>query len=77
MSYNNDNKSVMVSDHSTAGNSRVHDSTGVSWGNYSGTKKSHDVQANQFNSKDKDGNHSFYNPKTGVQGQVGGNRNKK
>lgn len=76
MSYNNDNKSRMVSDHSTAGDSRVHDSTGVSWDNYSGTKSSHDVQANQLNSKDMDGNHSFYSPKTGVQGQAGGNRNK-
>lgn len=75
-SWNNDNNSTMVSDHSTAGTSRVHDSSGTSWTNYSGTKDSHDVTANQMNYKDNYGNHTFYNPKTGAMGQAGGNRNK-
>ena len=74
--WNNNNSSTMVSDHSTAGNSRCNDESGVSWTNYSGTKQSHDVTANQMNSKDLEGNHTFYNPKTGAQGQAGGNRNK-
>jgi hypothetical protein len=76
MTWDNKNGSCMVSDHGTAGDSRKHDETGVSWGNYSGTKNSHDVQVNQMNSKDMDGNHSFYSPKSGKQGQAGGNRNK-
>ena len=74
--WNNNNGSRMVSDHSTAGDSRRHDSSGVSWTNYSGVKRSHDVRANQMNSKDSQGNHSFYNPNTGVMGQAGGNRDK-
>lgn len=74
MSWDNNNGSRMVSDHGTAGDSRRHDSSGVSWTNYSGTKGSHDVQANQMNSKDREGNHTFYSPKSGAQGQAGGNR---
>ncbi len=74
--WNNNNSSTLVSDHGTAGDSRVHDSDGVSWNNYSGTKSSHDIEANQFNSKDMDGNHTFYSPKSGVQGQAGGNRDR-
>ena len=76
MSDWNNNSSPFFSDHGTAGNSRVHDSTGVSWTNYSGTKDSHDIEANQFNSKDIEGNHTFYSPKSGVQGQAGGNRDR-
>lgn len=72
---NNNNSSRMTSDHTTS-SERHTDNTGVSWQNYEGTKVSRDVQATQFNSKDKDGNHTFYNTKTGVQGQAGGNRNK-
>ena len=74
--WDNNNGSRMVSDHSTAGDSRVHDSSGVSWNNYSGTKQSHDGQANQLNSKDRDGNHQFYNTRTGIEGEAGGNRNR-
>ena len=74
--WNNKNSSTLASDHGTAGNSRVHDSTGVSWSNFSGTKDSHDVEANQLNTKDRKGNHTFYSPKSGVQGQAGGERNK-
>ena len=76
MADRNNNNSRMVSDHSTAGTSRTHDSTGVSWTNYSGTKGSHDVNANQINSKNSNGDHTFYSPKTGVQGWAGGNRKK-
>lgn len=65
-----------VSDHSTSGGSKIKDSEGYSWNNYSGTKDSRDVTVNQYNVKDYDGNHKFYNPKTGVQGEAGGNRNK-
>lgn len=47
----------------------------VSWGNYNGTKDSHDVQVDQMNYKDTStGDHTFYNPKSGAQGVAGGNR---
>lgn len=68
--------SRFTSEHHTAGDSRVHDDTGVSWNNYEGTKHSHDIQATQLNSKDLEGNHTFYNTRTGAQGQAGGNRDK-
>lgn len=74
--WSNDNNSRMMSDHSTAGYSRRHDSEGTYWNNYSGTKESHDVHVNQMNSKDTEGNHTFYNPNTGVMGVAGGNRDK-
>ena len=67
-----DNKSRMVSDHHTS-DSRFSDSKGVSWSNFDGTKKSHDVNATQLNSKDRDGSHAFYNTKSGVQGVAGPN----
>ena len=76
MSWNNDNRGRMPSDHTTSGGSKRKDSSGYSWNNYTGTKVSHDVQADQLNSKDYSGNHTFYSPKSGRQGVAGGNRDK-
>lgn len=72
--FTNNNSSRMVSDHTTSDGSKVKDNEGYSWNNYSGVKGSRDVEVNQMNSKDYDGNHSFYSPKSGVQGQAGYNR---
>ncbi len=50
----------------------------VYWNNVAGTKQSQDVNVTQMNVKDlKTGEHMFYNPKSGVQGVAGGNRDKK
>ncbi len=46
---------------------RVSSDGKVSWNNYEGSKKSHDVQATQMNVKEN-GDHYFYNTQTGVQG---------
>ena len=62
--------------HGTQGGTKREDSDGYSWTNYSGYKESHDVEADQMNSKDYEGNHTFYSPKSGHQGVAGGNRNK-
>ena len=66
----------MVSDRSTQAGTKRTDSDGYSWSNYSGSKDSHDVQVDQMNSKDYEGNHTFYSPKSGRQGVAGGNRDK-
>lgn len=75
-----DNKSPLTSDHRTSAGSKYHDSDGVSWCNYSGTKDSHDVQVNQMNSKNyegKYGEHAFYSPKSGREGIAGCNADRK
>ena len=69
-------KGHMMSSQTTAGNSRIGNSTGTVWNNYSGSKHSHNIQANQINFKNSSGDHYFYNTQTGVQGMAGGNRNK-
>ena len=66
----------LLSDSHTSDN-RTGDSSGVTWGNYDGNKGNRDVQVTQVNYKNADGDHYFYNPKTGVQGMAGGNRDKK
>lgn len=42
-----------------------------------GSKDSHDVQVDQMNSKDYEGSHTFYSPKSGRQGVAGPNRDGK
>jgi hypothetical protein len=49
---------------------RYKDSTGDSWSNFSGSKDSHDVQADKLNSKNTDGVHAWYKPKSGEQGST-------
>ncbi len=74
------NNSTLASDHGTNGGTKRSDSDGYSWSNYSGSKESHDVEANQMNSKDYDGeygSHTFYSPKSGVQGVAGPNADRK
>ncbi len=46
---------------------RVSSDGKVSWNNYDGSKQSHDIQATQLNMKEN-GDHYFYNTRTGVQG---------
>ena len=75
--WNNNNKSTLASDHSTSAGSRINNNDSVGWNNYSGTKGSHDTQVNQYNVKDRDGNHTFYSPKSGRMGVAGGNRDNK
>ncbi len=67
----------MVSDRSTQGGTKRKDEKGYSWSNYSGSKDSHDVQVDQMNSKDYEGSHTFYSPKSGRQGVAGPNRDGK
>ncbi len=74
------NNSRFVSDHGTNGGTKRSDSDGYSWSNYSGSKGSHDVEVNQMNSKDYEGEygeHTFYSPKSGAQGVVGPNAERK
>jgi hypothetical protein len=76
----NDNSSTLASDHSTSGGTKRSDSDGYSWTKYSGSKESHDVEADQMNSKDyegKYGEHTFYSPKSGKQGVAGSNASRK
>ena len=75
-----DNRIPLMSEQSTSAGTKRKDSNGYSWGNYSGTKDSHDVQVDQMNSKDYNGEygaHKYYSPKTGHQGVKGENSPRK
>ncbi len=52
----------------TTSSKRYKDEEGFTWTQYSGTKESHDVYAQQFNSKTYDGQHTFYSPSSGKSG---------
>lgn len=70
----------LIDDKTTSGGTKRKDSDGYSWSRFGGTKESHDVQVDQMNSKDYDGkygSHTFYNPKSGAQGVVGPNAERK
>ena len=59
-----------LSGSSTHGGSNVHANGNTIWSNFSGTKESHDVQADKMNVKREDGTHDWYNPRTGEQGEA-------
>ncbi len=77
MSWDNNNKANLASCHSTSDGTKRTDSDGYSWSNYSGVKGSRDVNVNQMNSKDYEGSHTFYSPKSGAQGVKGPHANDK
>ena len=71
-----DHKYEQTSDRSTSNGTRIDNGSSVSWKNYTGTKDRHDTQVDQYNIKDREGNHTFYSPKSGRMGEAGGNRDK-
>lgn len=52
----------------TTSSRRSKDDDGICWTNYQGLKETHEIEATQFNSKTFDGEHTWYNIKTGMQG---------
>ena len=49
---------------------KASDDSGQTWTHFSGTRESHDVQAEKMNSKDNDGVHKWYKPGSGEMGQT-------
>ena len=62
----------------TTSSPRIVQDEKVSWNQYDGSKKSHDVNVTQMNSKDiETGDHTFYNPKQGRSGVALGGAERK